>query len=121
MRSPLLLRHQPGQAAPQHVVAAARHLGLVGRVELKGAGALQHGLGIDGGDGGKVGIGLVADEQIVEGFIGVSLRQRPDHCWRVYNRRLFSAGPRDGRRIYGAIRLSAYPAATRVRSGDRSP
>ena len=57
------LGHQPGQALGEHVVAPARHLGLVGRIELEGAGAVQHVPAVDGGDGGQVGGRAGADQQ----------------------------------------------------------
>ena len=50
------LGHQPGQPLVEHVGAAPRHLGLVGRLELEGARAVQHVIGVDGRDGGQVGV-----------------------------------------------------------------
>jgi hypothetical protein len=57
------LAHQPRQALGQHVGATASHLGLVGRVELEGAAAVQHGFGVDRGDGRQVSRGAGAQDQ----------------------------------------------------------
>ena len=44
-----------GRPLSTHVGAAAGHLGVVRRLELEGAGAVQHMVGVDGGDGRQVG------------------------------------------------------------------
>jgi len=55
--------HQPGQALGQDRVAALAHLGVVGFVQLEGAGAVAYGLAVDRGAGGDVGGRAVAQQQ----------------------------------------------------------
>ena len=74
---------EPGQALGEDVVAAPRHLGHVGRIELEGAGAVAHVPAVDRGDGGEV----------VRRCSGGSGRGRMavrSSCARVYNARFFA-------------------------------
>ena len=58
------LGRQIGKLPLQQRPHAARHLGLVGRLELEGCGAGAHGMGVDAGDGGNVGRSGRADRDV---------------------------------------------------------
>jgi hypothetical protein len=58
-----LLGDQIGEALAEHVGAAASHFGQVRRVVLEAGYAGAHGMAVDRGDGGQVGVAAVADDQ----------------------------------------------------------
>ena len=50
----VLFGHQPGQLLVQHILSAGRHVGQGGRLDLEGAGAMQHVVAVNGRDGGHI-------------------------------------------------------------------
>ena len=50
----VILGNQVGQSFGQHVGAPRRHFSHAGGLGFKGAGAVEHMMGVDGGDGGEV-------------------------------------------------------------------
>ena len=57
----VLLGHQPGQPARQHVSAAACHVGLGRGIDLERARAVEHMVLVNGGNGGDIAVGAGAD------------------------------------------------------------
>ena len=58
----LVLHDQVGQPFGQHVGAPCGHVGFTWRIDLESTRAVQHMVGIEGGDGGHVGFGAGADD-----------------------------------------------------------
>ena len=58
-----LFDHQIWKALGQHVGAATGHVGLCGRVDLESAGAREHVVAVNGGDGGDIFVAARADQR----------------------------------------------------------